>query len=370
MAVEDRMKINSTFFPISAFFICALCVSCGAKLPVSAKAMPRPETKHITESSFSYNTDISSNLERIAEIERTGVYYPGLALAESGLRERAGDFSGAAIAAYKELSWAYGCSAAGREQVEEGLNNALKFFRASPDIINSHANISGGDSPGGNANLYSAAASALIGCIAFAREDWVQAEEFLMGLLSDDEEPDSFLRWMLMVCALESKKRDAGEIQAIRSAYGAIRARYAVFPEYWYRGARAYGNTGSTAFEKNIVSSYAEHCINTSPDGPFSESCRTIISHNLGLSSGTIQKDILTKAEIENIIRASVSASNPVLLEDLFPLIALPDNPYTLYALGALKALSSVPEYLTFFTGKALSTSGRLAERLNYISRG
>jgi len=50
--------------------------------------------------------------------------------------------------------------------------------------------------------------------------------------------------------------------------------------------------------------------------------------------------------------------------------MTLPDNPYTLYALGALKALSSVPDFRSFFVETALKSPGRLGERLNYISRG
>ena len=49
--------------------------------------------------------------------------------------------------------------------------------------------------------------------------------------------------------------------------------------------------------------------------------------------------------------------------------MALPDNPYTLYALGALQALSTIPEFKAFFAVSALESQGRLGERLNYIFR-
>ena len=280
--------------------------------------------------------DIAESLERITELERAGGFFPGLGLAESELRERAGDYAGAAVAAYKELSWAYGYGIVSMSQVEEGLHNALALFEGDNDPQRSAGN------------------RAVRGCIAFARGDWELAEELLLGILSPDDEPDSFLKWMLLACALE-QDNDADKGRKARSAYGAIRARYALFPEYWYRGAR------------NIGAAYAEQCVNTSPQGPFAENSRTILAAHFGITPDG--RFLRTKVEIENILRASVSMNNPNVMEELFPLMALPDNPYTIYALGAMQALSAIPEFRTFFIEAALKASGRLAERLNYISR-
>jgi hypothetical protein len=122
----------------------------------------------------------------------------------------------------------------------------------------------------------------------------------------------------------------------------------------------------------NIAAVYAEQCINASPRGPFSADCRKILAEYLGLSFDRRDRyfDIRTKAEIENTIRVSVSMNDPFILEELFPLMALPENAYTLYAVGALKALASVPEFRSFFIDEEQKSIGRLAERLNYISRG
>ena len=278
----------------------------------------------------------ADSLERIAEIERSGGFFPSLGLAESELRERAGDYAGAAVAAYKELSWAYGYGIVSMSQVEEGLQNALALFEDNSD-------------PQRNAG-----ARALRGCMAFSRGEWKEAEELLAGLLSREEDPDSFLGWMLLVCAIE-QDNDGEKGRAARSAYGAIRARYTFFPEYWYRGAR------------NINAAYAEQCINISPQGPFTEDCRTILAAHFGIAPDG--KGLRTRAEIENVLRASVSLNNPTVLEELFPLMALPDNPYTIYALGAMQALSAIPEFRAFFIEGSLKASGRLAERLNYILR-
>ena len=339
------MKLKPLLARAAFAALAALCAACnvaspGEALPQADFSTARGNTAAaaLTVPADPLITGIGASLERFAEIERAGGFYPGLGLAESELKESAGDYAGAAVAAYKELSWAYGYGVVSKAQVEEGLQNAFALFEAEAQ----------GDS------ARSAGARALKGCIAFARGSWKEAEELLSSVLSPDEEPDSFLRWMLMVCAFEQDNaNDKG--RAARSAYGAIRARYALFPEYWYRGAR------------NIGAVYAEQCVNTSPQGPFAEDCREILSGYLGLSSNG--KDLRTKAEIENVIRSSVSRNNPEILEELFPLIALPDNPYTLYALGAMQALSPVPEFRSFFIEGALKSSGRLGERLNYISR-
>jgi hypothetical protein len=166
---------------------------------------------------------------------------------------------------------------------------------------------------------------------------------------------------MLLVCALERNGN-----ASVRSVYSSIRARYSFFPEYWYRGARAFaaGDRGGTA--GGIAAEYAEQCINLSPRGPFAEDCRRIIAGQLGLETGAIR----SKAEIEDVIRRSVASGNPELLEDLFPLIDLPDNAYTLYALGALRAVSSASLFREFFSDRAAVAKGRLAERFNFILRG
>jgi hypothetical protein len=292
---------------------------------------------------------LAVDLERITEIERAGAYYPGLALIESGIRENAGDYAGAALAVCKELSWAYGYGTITGKQVEEGLQNALGF-------------IENGALPEQQRN---SGVIALRGCIAFVREEWERAEELFSLILSPAEEPDSFLRWMLLVCTLE-QAAPVEKIRSARSAYGSIRARYTLFPEYWYRGAKA------SFSDMNIAATYAEQCINTSPQGPFSVPCRVILSDHFGVSynGGDLRPEMKTRAEIENIVRVSLSTNDPEMLEELFPLVALPDNPYTLYALGVMKSLSSVLEFRNFFAWKANESSGRLGERLNYISRG
>ena len=337
----ERMNVNTLSAWIAPAILVILCAACGAENPAGISYLEEiAPLAAVVVSTDATASGISVSLEQIAEIERAGVFFPGLGFAEAEFREDAGDYAGAAVAAYKELAWAYSYGIVSSGQVEEGLQGALAYF----ENISAEPN-----SP------RSAGARAIRGCIAFARGNWEEAEELLLGIISPDEDPDSYLRWMLLVCILEQNK-GGDEGRAARSAYGAIRARHRPFPEYWYRGAR------------NIGAVYAEPCINLNPQGPFAEDCRTILAEHFGIPHGG--KSIRTQVEIETILRASVSANNPRILEELFPLMALPDNPYTIYALGALQALNSIPEYRAFFAGEALKASGRLAERLNYISRG
>jgi hypothetical protein len=92
---------------------------------------------------------------------------------------------------------------------------------------------------------------------------------------------------------------------------------------------------------------------------------------------------IKTMYEIETVVVNAVQAGNPELLAVLFPLAALPDNPYTLYAAGALRGIASDSRFKNYFDRQLRSlkqdekqnkkpdkAQSRLAERLTYIVRG
>ena len=290
-------------------------------------------------------------LDELAEIERAGSWTQGMALTESGIRESAGDFAGAVAAAYKELSWAYSFGLIQKSDLEQSIRNLLVME-----------------------NDYEVAACAEA-ILAFVNGRWDDAASVLKLFFNNADDvsydtsfgrnfrtiegfpPDSFGRWMILVCALEteSDERHTGAV------YRSIRARYAHFPEYWYRGARA--------FSGSISAEYAENCINTSPQGPFADECREIIASYIGLKPED-GLSLRTRKEIEAIISQSVNSANPQILDLLLPLIELPDNLYTVYAVNELRALSSVPIYRDYFNRQAASSAGRLAERLIYISRG
>jgi hypothetical protein len=285
--------------------------------------------------------DETAALEELAELERTGGFVPGLGLAESNLREGAGDYAGAVLAVFKELSWAYGRGegGVGKEEIAAGLEK-IRGLETGPG-----------------------AAMAADAAEAFFQGRWETAEDRLTGLYQKSEvetENDGFSRWMLLVCLLETGKGKA----ETRSAYSSMRARYAGFPEYWYRGARYFSGAGIRS-----SLSWAERCINLAPFGPYAAECREIMAEAAGLD----RQDgaaIKTQTEIEALVTAAVQANRPEKLEDLLPLVALPDNPYTLYASGALRAIAAMENFRLWFNREAAKSKGRLAERLLFISRG
>jgi len=279
---------------------------------------------------------ILQTLDEMAELERAGTWIQGMALSESGLRENAGDLAGAVAAAYKEISWAYGLGLLQKVDIEKGLINILTA--KSDETVNAASNA----------------------IIAFTKERWNEAASGLAPFFNELDEPDGFGRWMMLACSLEKSKAAAEEDRRAFAAYKSIRARYTSFPEYWFRGARAFSGA--------IAADYAENCINTSPQGPYAEECRKILASFTGLriEDGL---SIKTKREIESIVSMSVNSGNPQFLDSLLPLIGLPDNPYTVFAVSALRTLTSVPRFKDYFNGQAAASSGRLAERLMYICR-
>jgi len=319
------LKFKFSFLPVLLTFLAA----CGGGAS-SEKTQQQADIPAITAERPS--EDQISRLDEIAALERAGSWFQGMGLAESGMRESSGDYAGAVAAAYKEMAWAYGRGLIKKEDLEQGLANLINAKNSETVITTAKA------------------------ALAFTRGQWEDASAALSPLFDELEEPDGFGRWMILVCALEKDRED----RRAGAAYKAIRARYVQQPEYWYRGARAFSGA--------IAAEYAENCVNLSPQGPFAGECRNILAAFAGLKRED-GASIKTKTEIEDVITKSVNTGNPQILDSLFPLIALPDNQYTVYAVGALKALTSVPKFKDFFNGQAASSKGRLAERLSYICR-
>ncbi|GHU02753.1 hypothetical protein FACS1894147_05350 [Spirochaetia bacterium] len=314
---------------IGASLLAMICLSCG-------KIAAKPEIPGVMEAAPVIKN--GDDLEKVAEIERSGGFLQGMALMESALKEESGDYAGAVIAAYKELAWSYGYGGLSLADLEAGLGKVQ-----APE--------------GENSQKQQDADAAARGTLAYLAGRWTEAEKLLEQAGAAEEDPDGFSKWMLLVCALEK----GDDTRKARSAYGAIRARYEKFPEYWYRGARF--------FSGQISLQYAERCINLSPAGPFAPECRAIIALDMGLSllDGAAIK---SRAEIEYIISQSASSYDPEMLMELFPLISLPDNVYTMYAIGALRALAAEALFRDFFYEQERRSSGRLAERLSYAARG
>lgn len=335
------------FYYLTIFFLSLVWLQTGCSGNADSQTV-QPRFSMLEMSGFSgASIDLASSLQsldELAELERSGSWIQGMALTESGIRESIGDYAGAVLAAYKELSLAYGRGLIKKNELEQGVINVLAI--QGEETVTDAANA----------------------ILAFTRGRWNEAAaalEPLFGHLEYDE-PDGFGRWMLLVCALElSLLNEKNELAANRrrteAAYKSIRARYVQFPEYWYRGARFFSGV--------IAAEFAEKCINSSPAGPFAAECRSILASYTGL--GTEDGfSIKTKMEIEAIISQSVNSNNPDILGSLLPLISLPDNPYTIYAVGALRALNVIPGFRDYFAGQASVAKGRLAERLSYICRG
>ena len=352
------MRFNMTMI---SFLLAMSLSSCGCTENTAQGSKTAFHAEKAQEKDYSAGMNLGEftvPIDGIAEIERSGVYYPGLATTESGLREKAGDYRGAVINSYKELSYRYAYGQLTKKDMEEALSNLIAVFD-NPEFFPSKTE-------------KETALSAVYGIKAFNDEKWNEAASHLDKVLNSNEEPDSFLNWMLLVCKMESRSNTA-ELKNTRSFYSAVRARFNAFPGYWYRGARSHmasvvlTDNGISPGE-NISAIFAEQCINLSPDGPFSDECRSIIAEGLGLHG--MGSAIKSKTEIDNAVKRSFNPENPDALNELMPLITLPDNSYTNYAVTVLKSTVSSPSHKKYFESKASSANGRLAERLRYISRG
>jgi hypothetical protein len=349
-----NVSVLKSFSYGAVVLLCFLLAACFPEGIRETPPEPGPEERAFLPAAYGGTGSYAAGLEELAETERSGGFEPGTGLTESMLREEMGDYAGAAVAAYKELSWAYGFGGGiTREAIAQGLEAVLSLYEAPGDAAQ------GIDPPLGE-EVREKALAAVRGLLAFHHGQWTEARLSLEPLFDVRDEPDAFVQWICLVCRLEE-----GELprQAL-AAYGAIRARYERFPEYWYRGAR--NSSG------NLRGEYAERCINLAPGGPFAEECRGILGETLGLSGLSIEEKnhIKTLAEIETSVVQAVSSDTPNALQGLFGLLSLQDNPYTLYAAGAMRALAVQEDFRAWFAQEAAGASGRLAERLLYISRG
>jgi hypothetical protein len=337
------------FLLFSFLFPLLTLASCSEGKERSSATDPR-SAQSVQSAQYARSVNIREEaLVDLAEKERAGGFVQGLGISESTMREQAGDYAGAALAAYKELAWAYGYGAVSKEAIEYGLNSVKELFqiRQYDEGVNKE-------------EIIESVNSAVNGILAFINGDWVAAERLIARAAADDYETDSFAQWMLMVCRLETGNGG----KAMQYAYSGIRSRYVNFPEYWYRGAlsaaRSFGN---------MAADFAERCINWVPDGPYASECRNIIAGVLGLPAEEASS-IKTMAEIEQAVTQAAHESKPETLSILFPLISLPDNTYTLYAIGAMRTLAKTEAFASYFLEQQERSSGRLAERLAYVARG
>ena len=263
-------------------------------------------------------------------------YEAGTGTVESGLREAMGDFAGAVFAAYKELSYSLSMGFIDDKAVATGLLGVKTTFEARKE----------------KDDVFAALA-----CIElWQKKDYKACVQKLSGMKAVLD-PSSFGAWMLGACRLSLSPADLN----ILKAYAAEERRYASFPEYWKRAAVALAGVDEAGSR-----AAAERCIALSPSGPNALPARRILTESFGFPKEDPAK-MLIKAEVDSIVYKALVSREPSLLSRLLPLLDLPDNPFTMYALGAMKGIA---EDATFASGIAALGKGagkRVAERIAYI---
>ncbi|WP_041396153.1 hypothetical protein [Gracilinema caldarium] len=302
------------------------------------------EKKSVDQKNQTYNGDGTIENEpddankkaiyQLAEGERSKGFSPGMGLSESTLYEKSGDLAGAVLSAFKEIFFAYQYGYLTTKDLEGRLKAVEQQFPENQQVITS-----------------------LNVCRAFLSGSGKKGLEALTHINLNKYEIDAFPRWLERVFLLSTGKNE----QKVFEAYLALRSRYSNYPYYWLVAARY--SLGTQQIDA------AERCVSLAPQGPFAEEGRSLLAQAVGLT----KKDapaLRTRMEIETLITTTIQTGRIEGLKDLFPLLALPDNPYTLYALGACRGLAENKDIVTFFEQEQKRASGRLAERLRYISGG
>lgn len=278
--------------------------------------------------------DAFEALEALAARERAAGYVPGMGLEESTLRERQGDYGGAVLAAFKELLQLYGMGVLPQPELAARLDAVEAAFPGNDDV-----------------------AAAAAAARAYLEGEWAEVLPAAKVLAAAAAAPDDFAPWLVAACELELDPSD----RSAGGRYAAARGRYAQSPAYWHHAARI--GRGAAAMEA------AEWCVSLSPSGPYAASARTILARESGLKPGD-GPVLRTRLEIEAALSglAAGGGDDAALLSELIPLLALPDNPYTLYALGGLRALCADGRIRTVVASARSRSSGRAAERLRYAA--
>jgi hypothetical protein len=346
--------MKKIIFVLFAVQISILFYSCGTGGPVTAQVAGQAGNMGFSglppglmynqflpdefkNSGWKDDSELYEKLDEIAEVERSGARIIGLGFTEAALREQLMDYAGAVSAAYKEMTLVrdYG------HGVPVDIEEALTIIRNYLDGVS-----------GGKDGVLAAS-----GILAYMYGSWKEAASLLSAPAERDREPDSYLRWMTTVCAMEERANE-DSFKAAKLNYCIFRARFGDSPEYWYRGARAFDGT--------MAAHYAERCIGLNPEGDSAAECRKILARYLGVNDD----NILTRGEIEDYIIQAAYEESPEILDNLMPVITLPDNAFAMYAIGAMQSLLPLPGFKEYFESKAESSGGRLKERLDYIVRG
>jgi hypothetical protein len=357
------------FLKLLVTLLTMLPLSCSAEQPVPAQTelsmaaavkAELPE-KPVSPEPVSSNSEveITAALFNLAQTERDKGFSSGLGFYESSLRESSGDYAGAVFAAFKELLWAYSF---GFLKDDGGAVQGGALATLEKSLAAIKENRSGITSAAGAEEI----AEAVDASLDFLHGNYAKAAAIVKKYYSAYYELDSFPAWLLLVCRMaeENSAPDA----MLKNNYAALRSRYKTFPAYWYYAAKFAGS------DKGEAASNAETFINvtnTAPSvrSPLENECRELIASYAGVAKKDASR-LLTRTEIESCITLAVQENNAEKISPLLGLLPLPDNPYTLFAEGALQALARLEPFKSYLENSLATRDARMRERLHYIIRG
>ncbi len=264
--------------------------------------------------------DLQYNLMVIAESERRDGYKTGSGMAASSYQELLGRYAPAVFEACKDLFYAKAY----------GVMDDTAFRKSLKDLRSAWA----GKPENEVSQVYSA-----IDCIeSLLDKNWNKAKDQLRELVKSDDEFDSFGRWLWLVSVIQVEAQDAEKNSrrpvfspSLISTYGSMMSRYRNHPEYWYYAMQV-------ALNDALALDAAERCINLAPGGPYAILARQRMAKAWGIETKSADS-IKTIYEIQEVVRKATESNNLGELKNLFPLLALADNPATLYALGVLREI-------------------------------
>lgn len=282
------------------------------------------------------DSDPKAALAAIVAFQERLPYESGTGTVESGLREALGDFAGAVFAAYMELSYSYSMGLIDEKSLAAGLSGVKATFAARKE----------------KDEVYAALA-----CIdLWEKRDYKGCVLKLTGVKAASD-PSSFGAWMTEACRLALSPADLN----VMKEYAAQEKRYSNFPDYWRRAALALAGA-----DEGGSRTAAERCIALSPSGPYALPARKILVASFGFPKEDPAK-LLVKSEVDTVVYKALASREPSLLSKLLPLLDLPDNPFTMYALGAMKGLADDAAFASGISELGKGAGKRVAERIAYI---
>lgn len=280
-------------------------------------------------------SDPDATIKAIDSYEAAFPYEPGTGLVESAMKEKKGDMEGAVLAAFMDLEYARELGAVAKADLDK------KIADLGAKLGDKSFNPSG---KGFKA----------VGAIkAFLKDDLAACA----AGIAESGATGAFAAWLRALAPIAAGKE-------ADQAYADLGKRLASFPAYWVYLATGSANAGKAQAD---IKAAAEKGIDLAPKGPYAPALRSMLAKLTGLGAEYAAR-IKTNAEIKDIGYRAASSRSPEVLESLWDILSLPDNEYTLFALGMVKGLSQDPRFLDALKAKLAAADGRLKERLTYAA--